>query len=155
MIKRAVVNLKSDSLDMSNLNKTKNKGKKLDSKDSFQNALEKEDKNLEAKQEDPNKKLEKKEKKESEKSVKEEKTESQEDKKEKKADVVEIVSFLNIKNLPKESKKTDLSEKNLQEIRIQGNTEKIENTQYIKADQEELKIQVNTEEDLKEGKEEA
>jgi len=154
MIERSVVNLKADSLDRSNLNKTKNKQKKPDTEDSFQKRLEKEDKNFEAKQENSNEKLEKIQKEESEEGVKEKIPKNQEDKKKKEENVVEIVSFLNIKDLPKESKKTGLSEKNLEEIKVKGNTEKIVNIKNTEVNQEELKIKVNTEEASKLGKEE-
>ena len=150
MIERSAINLKADMIKRSNLNKTKNKDKKSQEKDNFQKTLEKEDKNLETKKKNPNKKLEKNEKEESKKPVKEENSENLDDKTEnKEEEIVEIVSFLNIKDLPKEGKNSQTPGKNLEEIKLQENTKPLENIKNIKINQDEVK----TEETLKNSKE--
>ena len=152
MIERATINLKADSIDSSKLNRSKNS----DTKDSFEKALEKEDKNLETKQEDSNTKLEEKPKKESEKLIKEKTPEDQESKTEKNDDyIVEIVSFLNIKDLTEASNKHDFPGQNLEEIRLEVSTEKLENITNTQVNQNEvIKTEVNPEEASKGAKEE-
>jgi len=144
VVERSGINLKAESINRSNLNKTKNKAKKSETKDNFQKTLEKEDKNLETKKDNPNKKLEKNEKEESEKSVNQKnKTKNKED------ETVQIVSFLNIKDLPEQGNNSQTSEKNLEEIKLQDNTKTSENINNIQINQDEIK----TQEDLKGSKE--
>ena len=154
MIERSVVNLKSESTNRSNFDKSNNKQKNSKTKDSFKKILEK-DKHIKKNQEKSSKKLEKKQLKESEKPKNKETEEEQDSNTDKKEeDIVEIVSFINIKDLPKESKNNQKSAENLEGNKIPEKFEKLENIKNVQAKQENLKIEINTEKAEKLGKEE-